>query len=87
LNEEDLIEGLDIPSHDEGSTDGAELSELELSLGENDAENDLKFHIGHFNNSSSSEEEISDSNKIILSESENSDFEIIDEQEIANIKM
>jgi len=86
LNEEDLIEGLDIPSHDEGSTDGAELSELELSLGENDG-NDLKFHTGHFNNSSSSEEEIWDSKKIIPSESENSDFEIIDEQEIANIKM
>jgi len=86
LNEEDLIEGLDIPSHDEGSTDGAELSELELSLGENDG-NDLKFHAGHFNNSSSSEEEIWDSKKIIPSESENSDFEIIDEQEIANIKM
>ncbi|EZA62677.1 hypothetical protein X777_07492 [Ooceraea biroi] len=94
LNDEDLVEGLNIPSHEEGSTDGVELSELELSVSENDAEeNDMKFQAGHFekSSSSSSEEEILDSNKIsaVSSDESNgdSDFEIIDKEEVAKIKI
>lgn len=96
--DEDFIEGLqeiafNIPYHGEGSTDGVELSELELSVGENDAEEDgIKFQTGHFekSSSSSSEEEVFDTNKIAASSDESngdSDFEIIDKEEIAKIEM
>jgi len=80
-----------MPSHGEGSTDGVELSELELSVGENDAEEDgIKFQSGHFEKSSSSEEEVFDAKKIAASSDESngdSDFEIIDKEEIAKIEM
>lgn len=94
--DEDFIEGLqeiafNIPYHGEGST---ELSELELSVGENDAEEDgIKFQTGHFekSSSSSSEEEVFDAKKIIAVSSDesngDSDFEIIDKEEIAKIEM
>ncbi|XP_018365347.1 PREDICTED: uncharacterized protein LOC108762717 [Trachymyrmex cornetzi] len=96
--DEDFIEGLqeiafNMPSHGEGSTDGVELSELELSVGENDAEEDgIKFQSGHFekSSSSSSEEEVFDAKKIAASSDESngdSDFEIIDKEEIAKIEM
>ncbi|KYM98995.1 PREDICTED: uncharacterized protein LOC108777092 [Cyphomyrmex costatus] len=96
--DEDFIEGLqeiafNMPYHGEGSTDGVELSELELSVGENDAEeNDIKFQTGHFekSSSSSSEEEVFDAKKIAASSDESngddSDFEIIDKEEIAKIE-
>ncbi|XP_071649001.1 uncharacterized protein [Temnothorax longispinosus] len=96
---EDFIEGLqeiafNMPYHGEGSTDGVELSELELSVGENDAEEDgIKFQAGHFekSSSSSSEEEVFDGKKIIAVSSDesngDSDFEIIDKEEIAKIEM
>lgn len=82
-----------MPSHEEGSTDGVELSELELSVGENDVEeNDIKFQTGHFekSSSSSSSEEGAFDRKIITvssDESNESDYEIIDKEEIENIKM
>lgn len=97
--DEDFIEGLqeivfNMPYHGEGSTDGVELSELELSVGENDAEQDgIKFQTGHFekSSSSSSEEEVFDAKKIIAVSSDesngDSDFEIIDKEEIAKIEM
>ncbi|XP_036142436.1 uncharacterized protein LOC105840904 isoform X2 [Monomorium pharaonis] len=97
--DEDFIEGLqeiafNIPYHGEGSTDGVELSELELSVGENDAEeNGIKFQTGHFEkSSSSSSEDVFDGKKIITVSSDesnggDSDFEIIDKEEIAKIEM
>lgn len=97
--DEDFIEGLqeiafNMPYHGEGSIDGVELSELELSVGENDAEEDgIKFQTGHFekSSSSSSEEEVFDGKKIntVSSDESNgdSDFEIIDKEEIAKIEM
>ncbi|XP_011695501.1 PREDICTED: uncharacterized protein LOC105454527 [Wasmannia auropunctata] len=99
--DEDFIEGLqeiafNMPYHGEGSTDGVELSELELSVGENDAEEDgIKFKASHFDksSSSSSSEEVFDGKKIAAAvssdESNNgdSDFEIIDKEEIAKIEM
>lgn len=93
--DEDFIEGLqEIAYHGEGSTDGVELSELELSVGENDAEEDgIKFQTGHFekSSSSSSEEEVFEGKKIIAVSSDesngDSDFEIIDKEEIAKIEM
>lgn len=82
-----------LPLHEEGSTDGVELSEPELSVGENDAEEDgIKFQTGHFkkSSSSSSEEEVFDAKKIAASSDESngdSDFEVIDKEEIAKIKI
>lgn len=99
FNDEDYIEGLydiapSMPSHEEGSTDGVELSELELSVGENDAEeDDIKFQTGHFkksSSSSSSSEEGAFDRKIITvssDESNDSDYEIIDKEEIEDKKM
>lgn len=94
LNLDDLVEGLNIPSHEEGSTDGVELSELELSVSENDAEeNDMKFQTSHFekSSSSSSEEEVLGSNRIVAVSSDesngDSDFEIIDQEEVTKIKI
>ncbi|KAL0119733.1 hypothetical protein PUN28_007878 [Cardiocondyla obscurior] len=97
--DEDFIEGLqeiafNVPYHGEGSTDGVELSELELSVGDNDAEEDgIKFKTGHFekSSSSSSEEDAFDGKKIIAVSSDESnddnDFEIIDKEEVAKIQM
>lgn len=88
---------LSLTYYGEGSTDGVEMSELELSAGENDAEGeeDIKFQTGHFekSSSSSSEEEAFDANKIekiaVSSDESNneSDFEIIDKEEIVKMDM
>lgn len=88
LNDEELV-GLRMPSHEDGSTDGLELSELELST--EDVEVDgIKFQSGHFERGSSSEEEAElEPRKITISQrsdDSDSDFEIIDTQEIANVK-
>lgn len=99
--DEDFIEAfhekmLTLPYYGEGSTDGVEMSELELSSGENDAEgeDDIKFQTGHFekSSSSSSEEEAFDAKKIstVSSDESNggdSDFEIIDKEEIVKMEM
>ncbi|GAB1868518.1 hypothetical protein CAJAP_09641 [Camponotus japonicus] len=98
--DEDFIEAfhekmLTLPYYGEGSTDGVEMSELELSAGENDAEgeDDIKFQTGHFekSSSSSSEEEAFDAKKIstVSSDESNgdSDFEIIDKEEIIKMEM
>ncbi|XP_011866738.1 PREDICTED: uncharacterized protein LOC105561400 [Vollenhovia emeryi] len=96
--DEDFIEGLqeiafNMPYHGEGSTDDVELSELELCVDENDAEEDgIKFQTGHFEkSSSSSEEEVFDGKKIIAVSSDesngDSDFEIIDKEEITRMEM
>ncbi|XP_029677065.1 uncharacterized protein LOC115243903 [Formica exsecta] len=100
--DEDFIEAfqekmLSLTYYGEGSTDGVEMSELELSAGENDAEGeeDIKFQTGHFekSSSSSSEEEAFDANKIekiaVSSDESNSDsdFEIIDKEEIVKMEM
>lgn len=88
---------LSLTCYGEGSTDGVEMSELELSAGENDAEGeeDIKFQTGHFekSSSSSSEEEAFDAKKIekiaVSSDESNgdSDFEIIDKEEIVKMEM
>lgn len=98
--DEDFIEAfqekmLTLTHYGEGSTDGVEMSELELSAGENDAEgeDDIKFQTGHFekSSSSSSEEEAFDAKKIIAVSSDesngDSDFEIIDKEEIVKMEM
>lgn len=98
--DEDFIEAfqekiLTLTHYEEGSTDGVEMSELELSAGENDAEgeDDIKFQTGHFekSSSSSSEEEAFDAKKIIAVSSDesngDSDFEIIDKEEIVKMEM
>ncbi|XP_020298362.1 uncharacterized protein LOC109862665 [Pseudomyrmex gracilis] len=77
-----------MPSHEDGSTDGVELSELELSVGENDVEEDIKFQIRHFEKSSSSasDDDVFDDKKITAESTDDSnsdsDFEIIDKAEI-----
>ncbi|XP_012269096.2 uncharacterized protein LOC105693623 [Athalia rosae] len=86
LNDEELV-GLRMPSHEDGSTDGLELSELELST--EDVEVDgIKFQSGHFERGSSSEEEAElEPQKISQrSDDSDSDFEIIDTHEVANVK-
>lgn len=76
-----------MPSHEDGSTDGLELSELELSSGETDVDG-LKIKSSHFEGSSSSEEEaqLELKSKDLSSNSDESDseFEIIDSHEIVN---
>ena len=79
-----------MPSHEEGSTDGLDLSELELSAGDTDVDG-IKFQSGHFEKGSSSEEEVElDLNPTALlshnSEDSDSEFEIIDSREIVNFK-
>lgn len=98
--DEDFIEAfhekvVTLTYYGEGSTDGVEMSELELSAGENDAEgeDDIKFQTGHFekSSSSSSEEDAFDAKKIITVSSDesngDSDFEIIDKEEIVKMEM
>ncbi|KMQ91124.1 hypothetical protein RF55_9048, partial [Lasius niger] len=98
--DDDFIEAfhekmLTLPYYGEGSTDGVEMSELELSAGENDVEgeDDIKFQTGHFekSSSSSSEEEAFDAKKMITVSSDesngDSDFEIIDKEEIVKMEM
>lgn len=75
-----------MPSHEDGSTDGLELSELELT---NDDVDGIKFQSGHFERGSSSEEEAElEPEKITLQRSDDSDsdFEIIDTHEFTNVK-
>ena len=88
FNDDDLV-GLKMPSHEEGSTDGLELSELELSASETDIDG-IKFQSSHFEKCSSSEEEVEldATSKTLLNHSRDSDsdFEIIDSQEIVNCK-
>lgn len=98
LNDDDLL-GLKMPSHDDGSTDGVELSELELSSG---GETDVDGSRGHRSKSkksrllysmeeaTSSEEEVdfgAVSEKLPShSEDSESEFEIIDSCELNNYR-
>ncbi|KAK9306686.1 hypothetical protein QLX08_002615 [Tetragonisca angustula] len=87
LIDEDLL-GLKMPSHEDGSTDGVEVSELELSAEETDVDG-IKFQSGHFEKGSSSEEEAEleplSSKLVSHSDESGSEFEIIDGQEIDNL--
>lgn len=88
LNEDELV-GLKMPSHEEGSTDGLDVSELELSTGENDVDS-IKIQSEHFEPGSSSDEDIDlepESRKLPSHSDDESDseFEIIDSREIANL--
>lgn len=89
-DDDDLV-GFKMPSHEEGSTDGLELSELELSSGETDIDG-IKFKSGHFEKGSSSSEEdvkLDEKSKTLLNESSDdsdSEFEIIDSRDIGNFK-
>ncbi|XP_071872800.1 uncharacterized protein [Bombus fervidus] len=87
LIDEDLL-GLKMPSHEDGSTDGVEVSELDLSAEETDVDG-IKFQSGHFEKGSSSEEEAElepiSSKLVIHSDESGSEFEIIDDQDIDNL--
>ncbi|XP_008558820.1 reticulophagy regulator 3 [Microplitis demolitor] len=90
FNDDELV-GLKMPSHDDGSTDGLELSELELSGGETDVDG-LKIQSRHFERISSSEEdeeELELKSKDLSSDSDGdsdeSEFEVIDSHEINNV--
>nr|XP_003699253.1 PREDICTED: protein FAM134C-like [Megachile rotundata]XP_012152018.1 PREDICTED: protein FAM134C-like [Megachile rotundata] len=89
FNDEELI-GLKMPSHEDGSTDGLEVSELELSAEENDVDG-IKFQSTHFEKGSSSEEEAElepVSRKLVSNSDESgSEFEIIDSQEIDKLDL
>lgn len=83
-----------MPSHDEGSMDALEFSELELSSVDTDIDG-IRFKSGHFQrgSSSSSDDEVDlRINPRKLAEivddedSEDSEFEIIDSRELANLK-
>ncbi|XP_074102387.1 uncharacterized protein LOC141529646 isoform X2 [Cotesia typhae] len=88
FNDNELI-GLKMPSHEDGSTDGLELSELELSGGETYVDG-LKIQSRHFEKGSSSEddEELELESKNLSSNSDEvsdeSEFEVIDSHEINN---
>lgn len=77
-----------MPSHEDGSTDDIENSELELSAEETDMDG-IKFQSGHFEKGSSSEEEAElepiSSKLISHSDESGSEFEIIDGQDVDNI--
>ncbi|XP_050581456.1 reticulophagy regulator 2-like isoform X2 [Bombus affinis] len=83
----DLL-GLKMPSHEDGSTDGVEVSELDLSAEETDVDG-IKFQSGHFEKGSSSEEEAElepiSSKLVIHSDESGSEFEIIDGQDIDDL--
>ncbi|CAK9828284.1 hypothetical protein ANTRET_LOCUS5841 [Anthophora retusa] len=87
FNDEDLM-SLKMPSHEDESTDGAEVSELELSAEETDVDG-IKFQRGHFEKGSSSEEETElkpISRKIVShSDESGSEFEMIDSQDVDNL--
>ncbi|CAL7940567.1 unnamed protein product [Xylocopa violacea] len=80
--------GLKMPSHEDGSTDGVEVSELELSAEETDVDG-IKFQSGHFEKGSSSEEEAElepiSRKQISHSDESGSEFEIIDGQDVDNL--
>lgn len=79
-----------MPSHDDGSADDIEVSELELSAEENDVDG-IKFQSAHFEKGSSSEEEAElepISRKLVShSDESGSEFEIIDSQEVDNLDL
>ncbi|XP_048265809.1 uncharacterized protein LOC100651229 isoform X3 [Bombus terrestris] len=84
----DAQNGLKMPSHEDGSTDGVEVSELDLSAEETDVDG-IKFQSGHFEKGSSSEEEAElepiSSKLVIHSDESGSEFEIIDGQDIDDL--
>lgn len=90
FNEEELL-SLRMPSHEEGSTDGVELSEPELSPGDTDIDG-IRFQSGHFEKGSSSEEEAELGPRLPRnavpshSDDSDSDFEVIDSREVAAIR-
>ncbi|XP_076671153.1 uncharacterized protein LOC143370226 [Andrena cerasifolii] len=95
FDDEDLM-ALKMPSHEDGSTDGVEASELELSAEETDVDG-VKFQSGHFQKGSYHREtpeldldlELDPlSRKLITishSDESGSEFEIIDSQEIDDL--
>ncbi|XP_015606792.1 uncharacterized protein LOC107273271 [Cephus cinctus] len=87
FNEDELV-GLKMPSHEEGSTDDLELSELELITGETETDG-IRFQSGHFERGSSSEEEAElqpEEPKLPShSDDSDSDFEIIDSRELRDV--
>lgn len=92
FSEDDLM-GMKMPSHEEGSIDGVDVSELELSGEENDIAG-IKFQSGHFEKGSSSEEEAELeplTRKPIsherTSDESGSEFEIIDTQEADHLDL
>lgn len=89
FNDEELM-NLKMPSHEDGSTDGVEVSELELSAEETDVDG-IKFQSGHFEKGSSSEEEaeLEPLSKKLISHSDESgsEFEIIDSQEVDDLDL
>lgn len=89
FTDEDLF-GLRMPSHEDGSTDGLELSELELSTSETDVDG-IRFQTGYFERGSSSSDDDVDlgieSRKLDEDDdSDGSEFEIIDSREVASLK-
>ncbi|KAK0174365.1 hypothetical protein PV327_010142 [Microctonus hyperodae] len=86
FNDNEFIESK-MPSHDDGSTDGLDIFELELSYGESDV-NCSKIQNAHFEENSSSEEEVElqlESKDLASnSDDDESDFEIIDGKETSN---
>lgn len=94
FNDEDLLD-LRMPSHEDGgSTDGLDLSEIELSSGEAVIKG-LRYQKGHFERGSSSSDDDVDlgieSKKFFGDadfddDSDDSEFEIIDSCEVASVK-
>ncbi|KAJ8683235.1 hypothetical protein QAD02_019027 [Eretmocerus hayati] len=90
-NDEDLV-GLKMPSHEEGSADDLDLSELELSAGETDTDG-IRFQSLHFERgSSSSDEDAADLGIVgksqfddVDGDSDDSEFEIIDQKEVVHL--
>ncbi|XP_031838528.1 uncharacterized protein LOC116429576 [Nomia melanderi] len=87
FNDDDLM-GLKMPSHEDGSTDGVEVSELELSVEETEMDGS-KFQNGHFEKGSSSEGEAEleplSRKSISHSDESGSEFEIIDSQDVDDL--
>ncbi|XP_076648996.1 uncharacterized protein LOC143356850 [Halictus rubicundus] len=83
FNDDDITD-LKIPSHEDGSTDGVEVSELELSVEETDMDGS-KFQSGNFDKGSSSEGEPEleplSRKSISHSDESGSEFEMIDSQD------
>lgn len=101
MNDEDLL-GLKMPSHEEGDTDGVELSELEFSSGGETDVDGTRQHRGKSKRSNSGrvlysmEEETSSEEEVDFgavtdklpshSEDSESEFEIIDSCELNNYR-
>ena len=79
-----------MPSHEEGSIDDLDGSELELSSAEIDETEDIKMRSEHFEPGSSSEDDAdleAISTKLpSASDESDSEFEIIDSREIAHLE-